>query len=132
MKTHRLGVILLVFCGFLIFENTRLMAQDFTDWSSWTSVVVNHKFNPSLRVMSKVQVRTRDDFGAFERFFVNAGLGYKVLPKWELKGVLPIIAGIVLPRENSMRTGIILGQKLPGRKVASEFDGEKDSSKLLL
>ena len=87
MKTHRLGVILLVFCGFLIFENTRLMAQDFTDWSSWTSVVVNHKFNPSLRVMSKVQVRTRDDFGAFERFVVNAGLGYKVLPKWELKGV---------------------------------------------
>mgnify|MGYP001117135975 FL=1 len=87
MKTHRLGITLLVFCVLLMFGNISLTAQDRTDWSSWTSVVVNHKFNNSLRLMSKVQVRTRDNFSAFERFFVNAGLGYKVLPKWELKAV---------------------------------------------
>lgn len=88
MKTHRWGITLLVFCGLLMFGNISLTAQDRTDWSSWTSVVVNHKFNNSLRLMSKMQVRTRDNFSAFERFFVNTGLGYKVLPKWELKGVL--------------------------------------------
>lgn len=87
MKTHGWGIVMLVFCGFLTLGNTRLMAQDVTDWSSWTSVVVNHKFNSSLRLMSKMQVRSKDNFSAFERFFVNAGLGYKVLPKWELKAV---------------------------------------------
>lgn len=88
MKTHRLGILLVVFCGLLAFGNFPLMAQEGADWSSWTSVTVNHKFNKSLRIMSKAQVRTRDNFGAFERFFINAGLGYKVLPNWELKGVL--------------------------------------------
>lgn len=88
MRTHRLGILLLVFCGFVALEHFPLMAQEGADWSSWTSVTVNHKFNKSLRIMSKAQVRTRDNFGAFERFFINAGLGYKVLPNWELKGVL--------------------------------------------
>ena len=88
MRTHRLGILLLVFCGFIALEHFPLMAQEAADWSSWTSVTVNHKFNKSLRIMSKAQVRTRDNFGAFERFFINAGLGYKVLPNWELKGVL--------------------------------------------
>ena len=87
MKTHRSGILLLVICGLLALGNFPLMAQDGADWSSWTSVVVNHKFNKNLRLMSKVQVRSRDNFSAFERFFINAGLGYKVLPKWELKGV---------------------------------------------
>ena len=88
MKTHGWGIVMLVFCGFLTLGNTRLMAQDVTDWSSWTSVVVNHKFNSSLRLMSKMQLRSKDNFSAFERFFVNSGLGYKVLPRWELKAVL--------------------------------------------
>lgn len=88
MRTHRLGILLLVFCGFIALEHSSLMAQEGADWSSWTSVTVNHKFNKSLRIMSKAQVRTRDNFSAFERFFINAGLGYKVLPNWELRGVL--------------------------------------------
>ena len=87
MKTHRSGILLLVFCGLLALVNFPLIAQERADWSSWTSVVVNHKFNKNLRLMSKVQVRSRDNFSAFERFFINAGLGYKVLPKWELNGV---------------------------------------------
>lgn len=88
MRTHRLGILLLVFCGFIVLEYFPLMAQGRADWSSWTSVTVNHKFNNRLRIMSKAQIRTRDNFGAFERFFINTGLGYKVLPNWELKGVL--------------------------------------------
>ena len=88
MRTHRLGILLLVFCGFIALEHFPLIAQEAADWSSWTSVTVNHKFNKNLRLMSKAQVRTRDNFSAFERFFINAGLGYKVLPNWELKGVL--------------------------------------------
>ena len=66
MKTHRLGIVSLVFCVFLTLGNTRLMAQDVADWSSWTSVVVNHKFNSSLRLMSKMQVRSKDNFSASE------------------------------------------------------------------
>ena len=88
MRTHRLGKFFLVFCWLLALGYFPLKAQDGVDWSSWTSVVVNHKFNNSLRVMSKAQVRSRDNFSAFERFFINAGLGYKVLPNWEVKCVL--------------------------------------------
>ena len=72
MQAHRSGILLLVICGLLALGNFPLMAQDGADWSSWTSVAVNHKFNKNLRLMSKVQVRSSDAFSSVERFFRNA------------------------------------------------------------
>lgn len=83
MKTRSFWDILLFM--FLLLNIDKACSQD---WCSWTGVTVNHRITPIIRVMSKMEVRTKDNISDFERFFINAGLGYKILPKWELKGVL--------------------------------------------
>lgn len=75
------------FSLFLLFANYAL-AQDGHDWCSWTGVALNYRISPDLRIMSKAQVRTKDDFSKFERFFINSGVGYKVLPRLELRAVV--------------------------------------------
>lgn len=86
MKTHRLGIVFLIL--FILGGIDGVKSQNNPDWCSWTGVTLNYKINRSLRFMSKTEVRTKDNFSDFERFFINAGIGYKVLPGWELRGVL--------------------------------------------
>lgn len=61
-------------------------AQEGADWRSWTSVSFNHRINSGLRVRSKLEYRTKNDFGSSDRWNANVGLHYAVLPRLELKG----------------------------------------------
>ena len=85
MKTRGLWGILILF--FLLFGNNGVKSQN-VDWCSWVGVNVNYRINPSLRLMSKMEIRAKDDLSDFERVFINAGVGYKVLPRWELRSVV--------------------------------------------
>lgn len=86
METHKLCVIWVLLS--ILFFVDEVRSQEKSDWCSWTGVTVNYKINDRMRLMSKTEVRSKDNISDFERFFINGGVGYKVLPKWELRGVL--------------------------------------------
>lgn len=67
-----------------------VLSQEMTDWRSWTSIGINYGINDRLSLRSKVEYRTKYDFQESDRWHINAGLKYKLLPFLEIKGAYEI------------------------------------------
>lgn len=86
MKAHRYSRNLFLFWVFIFIATEVLSAQEAADWKSWSSVSVNYYFTSKLRLRTKMEYRSKNDFSVTDRWNVIAGLHYKVLPNWEIKG----------------------------------------------
>lgn len=86
MEAHRLRMLLAILILLVCFGKVGLSAQETVDWRSWTSAVVNYRITKSLLVRTKLEYRLKDDISKSDRWSLNAGLNYNILPFLEIKG----------------------------------------------
>lgn len=83
------------------------------DFTTWASAGFKYKVKPAFTLSGKLEWRTKDDLGKTDRWGLDVGGAYSVLPFLKVAAVTKSITAIVEKPVGNSVTVIILTERFP-------------------